>query len=150
LRESRVTAVMGGKPCIRGLRVTVGMLVGQIGAGRTPDELLADYPYLQREDIAEALRYAAWRAEEREILLYGRVSNPPYMTRGEKRAARRPASLFAHRIFNLVLGLIQAGFGIGGAGRSHCSLNAGELSGAAGDRSDADRGNFSTSGAVCN
>ena len=53
--------VMGGKPCIRGLRVTVGMIVGQIGAGRTVDELLAEYPYLQREDILEALRYAAWR-----------------------------------------------------------------------------------------
>jgi len=59
--------VMGGKPCIRGLRVTVGMIVGQIGAGKSIDELLADYPYLQREDILEALRYAAWRAQEREI-----------------------------------------------------------------------------------
>jgi uncharacterized protein (DUF433 family) len=61
--------VMGGKPCIRGLRVTVGTVVGQIGAGRTADELLADYPYLEREDISEALRYAAWRTEEREIEL---------------------------------------------------------------------------------
>lgn len=59
--------VMGGKPCIRGMRVTVGMIVGQIGAGRTIDELLVDYPYLEREDILQALRYAAWRAEEREI-----------------------------------------------------------------------------------
>jgi uncharacterized protein (DUF433 family) len=67
---SRITqspTVMGGKPCIRGLRVTVGMLVGQVGAGRTIEELLADYPYLEREDILEALRYAAWRAQEREI-----------------------------------------------------------------------------------
>ncbi len=64
--------VMGGKPCIRGLRVTVGTIVGQIGAGRTVDELLADYPYLEREDIPEALRYAAWRAEEREIELTDR------------------------------------------------------------------------------
>jgi len=60
---------MGGKPCIRGLRVTVGMIVGQIGAGRTVDELLDDYPYLEREDVLEALRYAAWRAQEREIEL---------------------------------------------------------------------------------
>jgi uncharacterized protein (DUF433 family) len=71
MRESeRITqdpAVMGGKPCIRGLRVTVGTIVGQIAAGRSIDQLLADYPYLQREDILEALRYAAWRAEEREI-----------------------------------------------------------------------------------
>jgi uncharacterized protein (DUF433 family) len=43
------------------------MIVGQIGAGRTVDEVLADYPYLEREDILEALRYAAWRAQEREI-----------------------------------------------------------------------------------
>jgi uncharacterized protein (DUF433 family) len=59
--------VMGGKPCIRGLRVTVGMIVAQIGAGRTVDQLLAEYPYLKREDVLEALRYAAWRAQEREI-----------------------------------------------------------------------------------
>jgi uncharacterized protein (DUF433 family) len=68
-RIAQNPAVMGGKPCIRGLRVTVGVIVGQIGAGRTVDEVLADYPYLQREDILEALRYAAWRAEEREIEL---------------------------------------------------------------------------------
>ena len=61
--------VMGGKACIRGMRVTVGMIVGQIGAGRSIDDLLADYPYLEREDILQALRYAAWRAEEREVLL---------------------------------------------------------------------------------
>jgi uncharacterized protein (DUF433 family) len=66
-RITQNPAVMGGKPCIRGLRVTVGMIVGQIGAGRSIDELLGDYPYLQREDVLEALRYAAWRAQEREI-----------------------------------------------------------------------------------
>ena len=58
-RITQNPAVMGGKPCIRGLRVTVGMIVGQIGAGRSIDELLADYPYLEREDVLEALRYAA-------------------------------------------------------------------------------------------
>jgi len=68
-RITQNPAVMGGKPCIRGLRVTVGTVVGQIGAGRTVEDLLADYPYLEREDISEALRYAAWRAEEREIEL---------------------------------------------------------------------------------
>ena len=68
-RITQNPAVMGGKPCIRGLRVTVGMIVGQIGAGRTVDELLADYPYLERDDVLEALRYAAWRAQEREIEL---------------------------------------------------------------------------------
>ena len=57
--------VMGGKPCIRGMRVTVGMIVGQIGAGLSTEELLSDYPYLELEDIMQALRYAAalsqWR-----------------------------------------------------------------------------------------
>lgn len=60
---------MGGKACIRSMRVTVGMIVGQIGCGRSIDELLADYPYLEREDILQALRYAAWLAEEREVVL---------------------------------------------------------------------------------
>jgi uncharacterized protein (DUF433 family) len=61
--------IMGGKACIRGLRVTVGMVVGQIGAGRSVDEILADYPYLEREDVMQAVRYAAWRTEEREVAL---------------------------------------------------------------------------------
>jgi uncharacterized protein (DUF433 family) len=61
--------VMGGRPCIRGLRVTVGMIVGQISAGRTIDALLEEYPYVAREDFYEALRYAAWRSEEREVNL---------------------------------------------------------------------------------
>lgn len=60
---------MGGRPCIRDMRVTVGMIVGQIAAGQSIDEILADYPYLERDDISQALRYAAWRAEEREIKL---------------------------------------------------------------------------------
>ncbi|MFL5072926.1 MAG: DUF433 domain-containing protein [Xanthobacteraceae bacterium] len=68
-RITQNPTIMGGKPCIRGLRVTVGMIVAQIGAGITVDELLADYPYLEREDVLEALRYAAWRAQEREIAL---------------------------------------------------------------------------------
>ena len=61
--------VMGGKPCIRGLRVTVGMIVRQIAAGRSVADILADFPYLEEADITEALRYAAWRTEEREIEL---------------------------------------------------------------------------------
>ena len=60
---------MGGKACIRGMRVTVGMIVGQISAGVNVDEILRDYPYLEREDVMQALRYAAWRTEEREIVL---------------------------------------------------------------------------------
>ena len=71
-RLDRITqepGTMGGKACIRGMRVTVGMVVGQIGTGHTVEEVLADYPYLEREDVMQALRYAAWRAEEREIVL---------------------------------------------------------------------------------
>jgi uncharacterized protein (DUF433 family) len=51
------------------MRVTVGMIVGQIGAGYSIEEILTDYPYLEREDILQAIKYAAWRAEEREIML---------------------------------------------------------------------------------
>ncbi len=63
--------VMGGKACIRGMRVTVGVIVGQIAAGHGIEQILADYPYLEREDVLQALRYAAWRAEEREVELAG-------------------------------------------------------------------------------
>jgi uncharacterized protein (DUF433 family) len=59
--------VMGGKPCIRGLRVTVGTIVGQVAAGHSTQDILKLYPYLEAEDIAEALSYATWRAEEIEI-----------------------------------------------------------------------------------
>ncbi len=62
-------AVMGGKPCIRGMRVTVGMLVGLIASGASRDEILADYPYLEAADIDAALSYAAWRSEEIEVPL---------------------------------------------------------------------------------
>ena len=62
-------AVMGGKACIRGLRVTVGTVVGLLAAGRSLDEILKAYPYLEREDIDEALACAAWRVEEREVSL---------------------------------------------------------------------------------
>jgi uncharacterized protein (DUF433 family) len=66
-RITRDPAVMGGKPCIRGMRVTVGMIVGQLGSGRSMEDLLIDYPYIERDDILEAMRYAAWLAEAREI-----------------------------------------------------------------------------------
>jgi uncharacterized protein (DUF433 family) len=58
-----------GKDCIREARVTVSMIVGQIGTGRRVDELLREYPYLERKDILQALRYAARRTQEREVLL---------------------------------------------------------------------------------
>ena len=60
---------MGGRPCIRGLRVTVGTIVGLVAAGRSHEEILRLYPYLEAEDIREALSYAAWRVEEREVPL---------------------------------------------------------------------------------
>ena len=68
-RITQQPGVMCGKACIRGMRVTVSMVVGQVGAGHSIEEILGDYPYLEREDIMQALRYAAWRAEEREVTL---------------------------------------------------------------------------------
>lgn len=62
-------AVMGGRPCIRGLRVTVGTIVGLLASGRTADEILRAYPYLEPEDVNAALSYAAWRSEEIEVPL---------------------------------------------------------------------------------
>lgn len=61
--------VMGGNPCIRGLRVTVGTIVGLVAAGHSTADILKAYPYLEADDIREALSYAAWRAEEMEIPL---------------------------------------------------------------------------------
>jgi uncharacterized protein (DUF433 family) len=69
-RLQRVTfdpEVMGGKPCIRGMRVTVGMIVGLLAAGRSEQEILTAYPYLEAADLREALAYAAWRAEEVDV-----------------------------------------------------------------------------------
>ena len=60
---------MGGKPCIRGLRVTVGTIVGLVAAGRSHEEILRLYPYLADDDIRAALSYAAWRVEELEVPL---------------------------------------------------------------------------------
>ena len=58
---------MGGKACIRGLRVTVATVVGLLASGRSVDEILAAYPYLERADIDQSLAYAAWRLEEPEV-----------------------------------------------------------------------------------
>lgn len=63
--------VMGGKPCIRGLRVTVGTIVGLVAAGRSDAEILEAYPYLEPDDVREALAYAAWRSQEAEVALAG-------------------------------------------------------------------------------
>ncbi len=61
--------IMGGEPCIRGMRVTVGMVVGLIAAGHSFEEIIRAYPYLEEEDLRESLRYAAWRVEEIEVPL---------------------------------------------------------------------------------
>jgi uncharacterized protein (DUF433 family) len=62
-------ARMGGKPCIRGTRVTVGTIVGLVAEGYTPNDILKAYPYLEQADVQTALRYAAWRSEETEVAL---------------------------------------------------------------------------------
>ena len=59
--------VMGGKPCLCGMRVTVGTVVGLLAAGHSFAEILVAYPYLEHEDLRQALSYAAWRAEEIDI-----------------------------------------------------------------------------------
>ena len=69
---SRIThdpVVMGGRPCIRGMRVTVGAIVGLLAAGHSIEEVLAAYPYLERDDVHAALSFAAWRSEEVELPL---------------------------------------------------------------------------------
>jgi len=64
-------AVMAGKPCIRGMRVTVGMVLGELAGGATSDDLLREFPYFEADDITEALRFAAWRVQERDVDLAG-------------------------------------------------------------------------------
>jgi uncharacterized protein (DUF433 family) len=69
MQFARIThdpAVMGGKPCIRGLRVTVGTVLGLLATGQTRERILQAYPYLEPADLGEAIAYAAWRLEERE------------------------------------------------------------------------------------
>lgn len=58
--------MMGGKPCIRGMRVTVGTILGLLASGKSRERILEAYPYLEPQDIDAALAYAAWRLEERE------------------------------------------------------------------------------------
>ena len=74
MKFDRVTlnpSVMGGKPCIRGMRVTVGMILGLLATKVSQEQILAEYPYLEPEDIDAALEYAAWRVEEREEVIVG-------------------------------------------------------------------------------
>jgi uncharacterized protein (DUF433 family) len=70
---SRIThdrQIMGGRPCIRGMRVTVGTIVGLLASGHSTDDVLRAYPYLEREDVQAALSFAAWRAEKVELPLH--------------------------------------------------------------------------------
>lgn len=69
---SRITVdpqVMGGRPCVRGIRITVGTIVGLMSAGHSREEILRLYPYLEADDITEALAYAAWRSNEFEVAI---------------------------------------------------------------------------------
>jgi uncharacterized protein (DUF433 family) len=61
--------IMGGKPCIRGMRVTVGVIIGLLAKGYNQNQILEVYPYLESEDIQAALFYATWRVEEKELLI---------------------------------------------------------------------------------
>ena len=69
---SRITMdpeVMGGRPCVRGIRMTVGTIVGLVASGHSREEILNLYPYLEADDITEALSYAAWRSNEFEVAI---------------------------------------------------------------------------------
>ncbi len=68
-RITQQPGVMGGKACIRGMRVTVEMIIAQLEAGHSVEDILADFPYLEAEDLIQAQQYAAWRASERNILI---------------------------------------------------------------------------------
>ena len=68
-RITRDPAVMQGKACIRGMRVTVGMILQNLSEGAGIDEMLEAFPYIERADVFEAIRYGAWLAQEREVVL---------------------------------------------------------------------------------
>ena len=59
--------IMGGRACIRGMRIPVSVIVGQLAQGATPEEVLKDYPDLDREDVRQALEYAAWFTQEEVV-----------------------------------------------------------------------------------
>ena len=66
---SHSSDIMGGKACIRGTRVTVGMIMTLFSEGKSVDDILDDYPYLTKADVAEALKYAAWTVSAREAVI---------------------------------------------------------------------------------
>jgi uncharacterized protein (DUF433 family) len=83
-RITRNPAVMGGKPCVRGLRVTVGMIVGLVASSHSTTEILAAYPYLEEDDIRQALAYAAWRVRASRSPLPAVVGKGPSRIRHSK------------------------------------------------------------------
>lgn len=70
-------AMMGGRPCIRGMRVTVSTIVGLLASGHTSESILESYPYLEAEDVREALVFAAWRSEEADDVLDALLRRTP-------------------------------------------------------------------------
>ncbi len=62
--------LMAGRPCIRGMRITVSLILNLLANGMRPEEIVRDYPPLELEDIAEVLRYAAWLSDERILPLH--------------------------------------------------------------------------------
>jgi uncharacterized protein (DUF433 family) len=70
-RISRDYRTMGGKPCIRGMRVTVGTIVGLLAQGHSREAVLEAFPCLETEDLSEALAYSAWRAMEVDVEIGG-------------------------------------------------------------------------------
>ena len=107
---SRITLdpeIMGGKACIRGLRVTAATIVGLLAAGRAADEILAAYPYLEPEDIDQALAYAAWRLE-RSQSPFERVADP---------CRHEPVAGLGTNTWNPRVGCCALGFGRGSKGQ---------------------------------
>src|SRR5438477_6419997 len=91
MQFSRIThnpAVMGGKPCIRGLRVTAGTILGLLASGETRERILQAYLYLEAADIDEVLAYAAWRLQEREEQKGYPMTTPEVDQRSPERRAR--------------------------------------------------------------
>jgi uncharacterized protein (DUF433 family) len=70
-RITQNPAVMSGKPCIRGMRITVGMVLEELSEGTSQEQLLAYFPQLEALDISQCLKYAAWQAQAREVQLIG-------------------------------------------------------------------------------
>jgi len=98
--RTRDPEVMGGKPCIRGMRVTVGVILGLLAWGRSIEEILREYPYLEEEDIREALAYGAWRSSEVEVEVGEVVVRGPNVTKGYLNRPEETAQAFRNGWFH--------------------------------------------------